>query len=106
MKSERQIPYDIAYMWNLKYGTHILSTTQKQITDMEQQTCVCWGAGGGRGMDGELGVGRRKLLHLEWINNGVQLYSTGNYVQSLGFEHEGRQFEKSLAWGFLMCSRN
>ena len=29
-------------------------------------------------MDWEFGVGRCKLLHLEWINNKVLLYSTGN----------------------------
>ena len=31
-----------------------------------------------------------KLLHLEWISNKVLLYSTGNYIQSAGIEHEGR----------------
>ena len=30
------------------------------------------------------GGGRCKLLHFEWIRNGVLLYNTGNYVQSLG----------------------
>jgi len=49
------------------------------------------GEGGGSGMDGEFGAGRSKLLlHLEWINNGAILYSTGNYVQSLEVEHDGR----------------
>ena len=42
------------------------------------------------GMDREFGVGGCKLLHLEWISNGVLLYSTGNYVQSLGLEQDGR----------------
>ena len=45
-------------------------------------------------MDWESGVSRCKLLHLEWINNEVPLYSTGSYVQSLGFEHDGRQYVK------------
>ena len=45
-------------------------------------------------MDGEFGVGRCKLLHLEWIINGVLLYSSGNYVQSHGVEHNGRWCEK------------
>ena len=48
------------------------------------------GVGGGRGMDGEFGVNRYKLLHLEWISNEVLLYSIGNYIQSLGTEHDGR----------------
>ena len=45
--------------------------------------------GRGSGMEGEFGVGRGKLLH-EWISNEVLLYSTGNCVQSLGLEHDGR----------------
>jgi len=45
-------------------------------------------------MDGEFGAGRCKLLHLEWISNEILLYSTGNYIQSFGIEHDGRQYEK------------
>ena len=41
-------------------------------------------------MDWEVGVGRCKLLYLEWIGNEVGLYSAGNYIQSLGIEHDGR----------------
>ena len=52
------------------------------------------GKWGGSGMDGVFGVGRCRLLHLEWISNGVLLYNTGNYVLSLGLEHDGRQYEK------------
>ena len=36
----------------------------------------------GSGMDGELGVRRCKLLHLEGMSNEVLLYSRGNYIQS------------------------
>ena len=38
-------------------------------------------------MDGEFGVSRCKLLHLEWVDNEVLLYSTGNYVKSRRIEH-------------------
>ena len=43
-------------------------------------------------MDGGFRVSRCKLLHLEWISNGndVLLYSTGNYIQSLGIDHDGK----------------
>ena len=44
----------------------------------------------GSGMDREFGVGKYKLLHLEWMSNEVLLYSTGNYIQSLGIDHGGR----------------
>ena len=51
---------------------------------------VVKGDGGGSGMDGELGVSRCKLLHVELANNEVLPYSTGNYIQSLVIEHDGR----------------
>ena len=51
---------------------------------------VAKGEGGESGMDGEFGVSRCKLLHLEWISGEVLLHSTGNYVQSLVIEPDGR----------------
>ena len=44
-------------------------------------------------MDWELEVGRRKLLHLEWINK-ILLYSTGIYIQSPGINHNGKEYLK------------
>ena len=32
----------------------------------------------------------KKPLHSEWISNEILLYSTGNPIQSLGVEHDGR----------------
>ena len=63
-----------------------LSIEQKQTHRYGEQTCGCQG-GCGRIQDGEFGIGRCKLLHQERLSNGVLLYSTGNYVQSLGIEH-------------------
>ena len=40
-------------------------------------------------MDWEFGVSTFKLLHLEWISSEV-LCSIGNYIQSLGIDHNGR----------------
>ena len=45
-------------------------------------------------MDWEFGISRCKLLHLQWISPEVLLHSTENYIQSLGTEHDGRQYEK------------
>ena len=42
----------------------------------------------------EFTVARCKLLHLEWLSNEVLLYSKGNYIQCLGIEHDGRQYDK------------
>ena len=41
-------------------------------------------------LDWEFGVSRWTLLHLEWMRNEVLPYSTGNDIQSLGIEHDGR----------------
>ena len=75
-KSERQIPYDITYMWNLIMAQMNLSTKQKQTHRHREQTCGCQGGGGWGGMAWEFGVSRCKLLHLEWINK-VLLYTQG-----------------------------
>ena len=41
------------------------------------------------GWTGSLGLVDANLP-LEWINNKVLPYSTGNYIQSLGIDHDGR----------------
>ena len=40
-----------------------------------------------------LGV-RCKLLHLEWISNEILLSNTGNYNQSPGIDHDGKEYRK------------
>ena len=80
------MPCNTTCMWNLKYGTNDSIYKTEADHGHGEQPCSCQG----RGMDGEFGVGRCKLLHLEWISNAVLLYSTGNHVQSLGLEHDGR----------------
>ena len=56
-------------------------------------------------MTGDL---RYQVLHLEWINNKVLLYSTGSYIQSLGVEHDGREYETKNMYicmtGSLCCT--
>ena len=65
-----------------------LSIKQKQTQCHGEQTCGFQEKRGGHGMDGEFVVGRCKLQHLDWISKEVLLYSTGNYIQSLGIEHD------------------
>lgn len=62
--------------------------------DLENRLVVAKGEVRGGWMDEEFGVGRCKLLCLEWISNEVLLYNTGNSIQSLGIESDGRQYEK------------
>ena len=42
---------------------------------------VAKGEVGGGKKDWAFGISRCKLLHLEWINNKVLLYSTGENIQ-------------------------
>ena len=81
-------------MWNLKYGMNDPSYKRETDHGQGEQTYGCWGEGRGNGIDEEVGIGRCKLLHLEWISNGVLLCSTRNYVQSLGIQRDGRWYEK------------
>jgi len=71
---------------------------------------VAKGEGGGSGMDREFGIGRWKLLYLEWISNEVLLYSTGDYIQSLVVEYDRRKYEKKNVymydWVTVLYSRN
>ena len=79
-----------------------LSTKQKQTQRHREENCGCQGQEGeGSKMTWGFGVGRCKLLHLEWISNGFLLISTGNYIQSLGIDHEGRSCEKKIV---LCCA--
>ena len=56
-KPERQIPYDITYMWDLKYDLMNLSTKQRQTHRTREQTCSCQEEGVvGEGWTGSLGL--------------------------------------------------
>ena len=56
------------------------------------------GKGGWEGMEWEFGVSRCKLLHIEWINNKVLLYSTGNYSQYPLINHNGKEYKKDCIY--------
>ena len=69
--------------------------TKKKKTsdrDIENRLMVAKGEGRGSGMTREFGVSRCKPLHLEWIKNKALLYSTGNYTQSPGTDHDGKEY--------------
>ena len=84
------MPHDVTYRWNLNYGTD--EPTCNTEAGSQTWRADLWLPKGrtGSGMDGEVGVGGCRLLHLEWISNEVLLCSTGNSVQSLGIEYDGR----------------
>ena len=49
-------------------------------------------------MDWEYGISRCKLLDIEWINSKFLLYSTGNYIQCPGMNHNGKEYEKEYIY--------
>jgi len=51
---------------------------------------VAKGEGRGIGMDGEFGVNRRTLRDFKRIDNEVLPCSTGNCIQSIGTDHDGK----------------
>ena len=95
---ERQITYDITYIWNLTYGTNELFH-RTDTHGLGEQTCGCQGGWVGSGMGLESGVNRWKLLPLEFISNENMLYSMGKYIQSLVMENGGGLYIYMYVWG-------
>ena len=95
-KSERnrQAPYDITYMWNLKCGTSELIYETETDTDIENWFAVAKGKGGRGGRVWEFGIGRCKLLYTWWINNMVLLCSTENNIQYPVMNHNRKEYVK------------
>ena len=50
-------------------------------------------------MDWEFRISRCRLIHIEWINTQVLLWSTGNYTQFPVISHNGKEYEKEyILW--------
>ena len=47
-------------------------------------------------MDWEFGIYRCKLFYLQYINNKVLPYNTGNYIQYPVINRNGKEYEKEL----------
>ena len=52
---ERQIPYDIVYMWNLKYDTNALTYGRETVKDTENRRVAAEGGDMGEGWSGGVG---------------------------------------------------
>ena len=78
-QKEKDIPHDITYTWNLKYGTKE-PIYSNRLPDIENRPMVVKGERRERWMDWKFGDSRSKLSHLEWISNVVLLYNTGSYI--------------------------
>ena len=55
----------------------------------------------GGGLEWECGISRCKLLYMEWINNKVLPYSTGNYSQYPVINHKGKEYEKEYIYIYV-----
>ena len=44
------------------------------------------------------GINRGKLSYIEWINNKVLLYGTGDYIQHSVTNHNGKEYEKEYVY--------
>ena len=55
-------------------------------------------------MDGEFGVSRCELFHLEWMSNEVLLDGIGNYIQYSRIDHNGKEYKREGIT--LLYSRN
>ena len=59
---------------------------------MENRLVIAKGQGAGEGLDWEFGVGRYKLLYIEWLKNKFLLHSTGNSIQYSMINHNGKEY--------------
>ena len=87
---EREISYDIPYMWNLKrnYTNSYLQNKNKLI----EQSYNCQGKGLGGEIVREFGKFMHTLLYLKWITNKDLLYSTENSAQCYEAAWMGGEF--------------
>ena len=81
-----------------------LSTEQKVTHQHGEHICSCQGEGERVGWIGSLGFVDVNSLDLEWISNEVLLYSTGNCIQWLVMEYDGRYYEKKNVYIFITGS--
>ena len=88
LEREKQISYNIAYMWNLeKWYRWTYFQSRNRDTDVENKLMDTQGKGG-RGMNWEIGIDIYTLLCIKYVTNEYLLYNTGNskmFVPSLSF---------------------
>ena len=75
------MPYDITYMWNLKYGKMILSSKYNRSWTWRADLWLpVWGRRGKVGWMVSLGLVDTNYNIWDGLGNGLLLYSTGNWV--------------------------
>ena len=61
---------------------------------------VAKGESMGEGWIGSLGLADANY-YIDWINNKVLLYSTGNYIQYPVINHHGKEYEKECIYIYM-----
>ena len=79
-------------MWNLKKNTNELN--YKTETDAQTQKTNLWLPKGKGGDKLEHGINKCTLPYIKQINNKDLLQSTGNYIQYLVINYNGKESEK------------
>ena len=93
VSKERQIPYDVTYMWYQKYDPNEPIYETETLT--QRRDCGLPRRGGG--IEGEVGgASRWKLSYTEGIHNQVLLYSTENRAQHPMINHNGEEYFKRM----------
>ena len=73
---------------------------RNRLADTENR-CVGAKVGGGEEKECEDGISRCKLVYMDWISNKVLLCSTGNYIQYLVINHNGKEYEKEYIYIYI-----
>ena len=95
---DRQIPYDITNMQNLKQDTY--EFTYKTETDTQTKKKpnlrLPKGEGGKGGISMEFRSNIYELLYIKYIKSKGLLYSTGNYTQYLVITYTGNESNEKM----------
>ena len=85
------------FMWYHPYveSKRNMSVKQEETHKHTEQTCVCQG-----GMSGGLRWADEIYLYIEWIKNEVLQYGTGNSIQYLAINHNGKEY---ICWAESIC---
>ena len=93
---ERKTPYDITYMWNIKYDTSELIYETDRNTDIENRLWLPRGRRARKGRSGSFELACANYAYIEWIKSKSLLYSTGNYIQYLREAIMEKNMKKNL----------
>ena len=91
--TERQIPSDITYMWNLKYDTVELFMKQKKTQTQKIRFWLPKGREVSGGTNYEFRISRYKLLYMKQMKTKFDC-CTGNYAQYPIINCNGNEYKK------------